>query len=98
MLPPLLFALFGLVVTIMWLVIGWRAMKAHEKIAKSVAQHLGTLNAIDPKITEQGNAQHHKLYRQFILEHPELENTSQIARHALFRQWMMEQGHEDTLT
>lgn len=29
--------LFGLITTIVWLVIGWRAMKAHEALAESVA-------------------------------------------------------------
>jgi uncharacterized membrane protein len=28
--------LFGIFTTILWLVIGWRAMRAHEKIADSV--------------------------------------------------------------
>jgi len=28
--------LFGLITTILWLVIGWRAMKAHEEIAESI--------------------------------------------------------------
>ena len=32
--------LWGLFVTIAWLVIGWRAMKAHEKIADSVQEYL----------------------------------------------------------
>lgn len=29
--------IFGLITTIFWLVIGWRAMKAHEDIAESVS-------------------------------------------------------------
>ena len=29
--------LFGIFTTILWLVIGWRAMRAHEKLANSVA-------------------------------------------------------------
>jgi Zn finger protein HypA/HybF involved in hydrogenase expression len=33
---PTIVILFGLVVTIVWLVIGWRAMKAHERIANSL--------------------------------------------------------------
>jgi hypothetical protein len=31
--------LWGLFVTVMWMVIGWRAMKAHEKIADAVQEH-----------------------------------------------------------
>lgn len=30
--------LFGLFVTIFWLVIGWRAMKAHERIGDAAAE------------------------------------------------------------
>lgn len=30
-------ALFTLVVTILWLVIGWRAMRAHENIADNIS-------------------------------------------------------------
>jgi hypothetical protein len=29
-------ALWGLLVTIFWMVVGWRAMRAHEKIADRV--------------------------------------------------------------
>jgi hypothetical protein len=32
--------LWGLFVTVIWMVIGWRAMKAHEKIADSVQEYL----------------------------------------------------------
>ena len=32
---PFLIGAFGLVTTIIWLVIGWRAMKAHESLAES---------------------------------------------------------------
>lgn len=32
--------LWGLFVSIMWLIIGWRAMKAHEKIAGAVQEYL----------------------------------------------------------
>ena len=31
----LLVVLFGLLTTLLWLVIGWRAMRAHERIAQS---------------------------------------------------------------
>lgn len=34
-------AAWGLFVTIMWLVIGWRAMKAHERIAESFREFPG---------------------------------------------------------
>lgn len=30
--------LWGLFITILWLVIGWRAMRAHERIANALAE------------------------------------------------------------
>jgi hypothetical protein len=36
----MLVVLWGLFVTILWLVIGWRAMRAHEKIADAVQEYI----------------------------------------------------------
>ena len=33
----ILAGIFGLITTILWLVIGWRAMRAHESLAESTA-------------------------------------------------------------
>jgi hypothetical protein len=35
-----LVVVWGLFVTVIWMVIGWRAMKAHERIADAVQEHL----------------------------------------------------------
>jgi uncharacterized membrane protein len=38
--------IFGIVTTILWLVIGWRAMRAHERVAEAherLAESLGLL-------------------------------------------------------
>ena len=38
----ILLGLFGIVVSIFWMVVGWRAMKAHEKLsaaAEEIARH-----------------------------------------------------------
>ncbi|MDF3056609.1 MAG: hypothetical protein K0R17_824 [Rariglobus sp.] len=45
-------ALFTLVVTILWLVIGWRAMRAHER----VADNLTTLSHHVRKIADSKEA------------------------------------------
>lgn len=43
-LPPhmeffaVLLALFGIVTTILWIIIGWRAMRAHERIADAATE------------------------------------------------------------
>lgn len=33
---PVVAVLWGVAVTVLWLVIGWRAMRAHERIAAAV--------------------------------------------------------------
>jgi hypothetical protein len=43
-----LLGLWGFTVTIVWIVIGWRAMKAHEKIADSV-EYLARKKMVDPE-------------------------------------------------
>jgi hypothetical protein len=35
-----LVVVWGLFVTVIWIVIGWRAMKGHERIADAVQEHL----------------------------------------------------------
>ena len=36
--------LWGAVITVLWLVIGWRAMRAHERIASAVEATPGVLS------------------------------------------------------
>ena len=36
----LITVMWGLFVTSIWIIIGWRAMKAHEKIAESFREYL----------------------------------------------------------
>ena len=49
-------ALWTLVVTILWLVIGWRAMKAHERLAESHDEIRHAVRAfVKGKINQSGN-------------------------------------------
>lgn len=61
MLSPIIIGFFGLVMSILWLVIGWRAMKAHESLADSVASLTNQVRKIaesgESKIPDLGHAQ-----------------------------------------
>lgn len=42
------YIVLGILTAIIWIVIGWRAMRAHEKIADSVLRHVNALSRDDP--------------------------------------------------
>lgn len=83
----LLFA-FGILTAIIWIVIGWRAMRAHERIADSVTRHLHASNRDDPHHLRKENAAQHKHYKQFIQQHPDAERLPSKERHEQFRDWL----------
>lgn len=39
-LPIALVAFFGFVTTVFWMIVGWRAMRAHERIASTIDETL----------------------------------------------------------
>lgn len=47
--------LFGIFTTILWLVIGWRAMRAHEKLSDSVEQIARQSNRQEPQSGPSGD-------------------------------------------
>jgi hypothetical protein len=79
---------FGILITIIWLVIGWRAMRAHERIADQLARYVGIASATDLPNLRRENAVQHKHYIQFILQHPEVEKMSPKEQHERFREWL----------
>jgi len=91
--------LFALLVTILWIIIGWRAMKAHEKIALQCTRYLD-LREQELKEEEtvqdfrKETAEHNKEYRRFRKEHPEVTKMLSRDRHLLFREWLDEQKSE----
>lgn len=90
-----LFIAFGILSAIIWIVIGWRAMRAHERMADSVVQHLGTLSREDTRNLRKENAASHKHYRQFLLETPDAERLPSKERHERFRDWLRARGEHD---
>lgn len=83
-----LFITFGLLSAIIWIVIGWRAMRAHEKIADTLALHVNALLRGDPHNLRRENATQHKHYKQFIQQNPDAEKLPSKERHEQFRDWL----------
>ena len=90
-----LFIAFGILTTIIWIVIGWRAMRAHEKIANNVTRYLEGLSAGDLHNLRRENALQNKYYRKFILQNPGAEKLPSKERHEQFREWLRSNGHFD---
>jgi hypothetical protein len=82
-----LLILFAIATTILWLVIGWRAMLAHESISYSVARYVAAneVNLSDQFRSESGL--HNRLYKQFLTEEPSRADMSPKDRHEAFRKW-----------
>lgn len=82
-----LFIFFAFLTTVLWLIIGWRAMRAHESIATSVAKYVesGERNFSAQFRSEGG--QQIRLFREFVAEDPSRADLSPKDRHEAFRQW-----------
>ena len=90
MAPLLIF--FGLLTAIIWIVIGWRAMRAHERIAEQITRYVEFASSGDLHNLRRENAVQHKQYKQFILSNPEAEKMASKDRHDLFRDWLRSRG------
>ena len=102
--------IISLIIFILWIVIGWRAMKAHEKIADkleqiTVAQKNTALPAASPPPTpapqpapqenfRKLDVEQNKLYRHFLNDVPEAAGSLPKVRHELFREWIIKNGFE----
>ncbi len=83
---------FGILTTLFWMVIGWRAMRAHERIAKQMARYIDLVTAGDLANLRKENAAQHKQYKQFLSQNPELESLPSKERHERFREWLKSRG------
>ena len=81
--------IFGFPVTVIWIVIGWRAMRAHERIAHELARCADNNSPGDLQNLRRQNAAQHKDYNQFIIQHPEVEKMPSKERHDRFREWLL---------
>lgn len=83
---------FGILIGLIWIVIGWRAMRAHEKLADSVTLHVNSHSRGDPYNLRRENATQHKHYKQFIQQTPDAEKLPSKERHEVFRDWLRSKG------
>jgi hypothetical protein len=90
-----LFILFGIITAIVWIVIGWRAMRAHEKISESLSRYVDTLSQDSANKLRRENAMQHKHYKHFVLENPDTENLPSRERHEQFRDWLRSRDEID---
>ena len=87
---------FGIFTAIIWIVIGWRAMRAHEKIADNVTRYLDAHSAGDLHSLRRENAIQNKNYRKYLLHNPDAEKLPSKERHERFRDWLRSNGYLDT--
>ncbi|MBK1832973.1 hypothetical protein [Roseibacillus ishigakijimensis] len=83
---------FGVVVTIFWMVVAWRAMRAHEKIAGQLKRFNDSSEQEAVNRHQKQLAGKHRLYRKFQAENPEVDALDAKERHARFNDWLDEQG------
>jgi hypothetical protein len=83
---------FGILTTLFWMIIGWRAMKAHERIAKQMARYIDLVTAGDLANLRKENAAQHKQYKQFFSQNPGVDSLPSKERHERFREWLKSRG------
>ncbi len=81
--------LVSFVITLLWLVIGWRAMRAHERIADTLAIHFQ--NAKPTSSQKNSNEEYSKKYRTFLNEVEEAKNVPFLERQVMFKEWLTKQ-------
>jgi hypothetical protein len=95
---PEIIIFVGIVSAVLWLIIGWRAMLAHERIAESIALHLMSISKQEDELTKlrRENALQHRHYKEFRLQHPEVDSLPAKERHEVYRRWLDAQGYSDS--
>lgn len=92
--------------TIFWIVIGWRAMKAHERLAEEASRANDRADRSDADHFFQSDIEQvrpdaedvheplksrNRKYREFLRTHPEVDQLSSKERHERFCEWELEQ-------
>lgn len=76
--------LLTVVTTVLWLVICWRAMRAHEKMALNMTRYVGAALAPPPTEFRIQNAQTNRLYKEFLAHDPAAAELPAKERHEIF--------------
>jgi hypothetical protein len=95
---PEIILLITLVVTILWLVIGWRAMRAHESIAHAVTRHVAAHEVDRSAELRSGRVSNTGLYKQFIDEDLSRAELPARDRHEAFRKWCEKNASFEDMT
>ncbi|HEY9248736.1 MAG TPA: hypothetical protein VIO38_06375 [Rariglobus sp.] len=77
----------GCLVTIFWMVVGWRAMRAHEKIAAALSEEVEQKSHWLRSALKQDRNKDEKTFRDFLDADPvarQLDPTEQVRR---FAEW-----------
>jgi len=69
----------------MW--VCWRAMKAHEKLAKQVERAIDSWEISEVRNLKEEARSQSRHYKKFVRSHPEVENLTSKERHDRFREW-----------
>jgi hypothetical protein len=82
----------GFLVTVFWMVVGWRAMRAHEKIAASLSEDVEQKSHLLRSASRRDQAKPDKTFRDFLDADPlatHLDSTEQMRR---FVEWKNQQA------
>ena len=83
---PEIIIFFAFITTVLWLIIGWRAMRAHERIATSVANYVDSREHDLSAQFRSEAGQPIRRFREFVAEEPSRADLSPKDRHDAFRQ------------
>ncbi len=83
---------FGVIVAILWLIIGWRGMKAHEMLARQAERANDSLESPEVGSLNDDMRIQSRLYNEFVRSHPGVESLTSKERHDSYREWSSKQG------
>ena len=89
---PEFLIIFSIIVTILWLIIGWRAMRAHENISYTLKRYVASQETDKSAEFRKESATANRLYKKFISEQPENLDLTPKERHDAFREWLDKYG------
>ncbi|MFT4642088.1 MAG: hypothetical protein ACI8T1_005434 [Verrucomicrobiales bacterium] len=81
-----------MLVALAWLVIGWRAMRALEKLAEAVTQFTNRQESENEVNLRLEAASQTRLYKQFLSEDANRTMLPAKNRHEAFRIWLESKG------
>jgi hypothetical protein len=78
-------------VAIFWMVVGWRAMRAHEKIAQALSSDLEQKTHLLRSAMRKDRTKDEKSFRDFLEADPVAKHLDQTEQMRRFAEWKDEQ-------